>query len=509
VDHPWINDRAIEQRDYQDRIVRTALTGNTLCVLPTGLGKTAVAALVSAYRLQNYPDSKILFVAPTKPLVSQHEQIIQRVFRLGPEIKAITGTDRPETRKKLYNNSDIIIATPQTIRNDVKSYILDLKNFSLLIVDEAHRAVGEYAYVQVAKSYVQQARNPLILALTASPGGYKEKIDEIKKRLFIENVEIRNREDSDVKKYVQPLNKIWIEVSLPEDFMAIRNSLERQKTEILKKLMEWRIINSDRLNKRQIIELQKKLIRQKTGIGFAVMSLLAEILKIDHAIILLETQTLHSLQQYLRRLEKDNSKATQRLMKNSEFLQTVQKIDKLVNEGKEHPKLNSLMNVVEHEIQQNRRIIIFTQYRDTVDKIMDELKIIDGAKPVAFIGQANKKTDNNSSVASIGMSQKEQVRIINEFRLGFYNIIVATSIGEEGLDIEETDSVVFYEPIPSEIRNIQRTGRTARTRPGKVIILMTKSSRDEAWRWSSHHKEQKMRKILYEMQKKNLTGNAV
>jgi len=80
-----------------------------------------------------------------------------------------------------------------------------------------------------------------------------------------------------------------------------------------------------------------------------------------------------------------------------------------------------------------------------------------------------------------GLSQKEQKKIIEEFSAGEINVLVATSIAEEGLDIPEVNSVVFYEPIASAIRSIQRRGRTARLSKGKLIMLITKDTKDEAY----------------------------
>jgi len=108
---------------------------------------------------------------------------------------------------------------------------------------------------------------------------------------------------------------------------------------------------------------------------------------------------------------------------------------------------------------------------------------------VRFIGQAGKGEDK-------GLTQKEQTEIIKKFKEGEYNVLIATSVAEEGLDIPSTDLVVFYEPIPSEIRTIQRRGRTGRKMPGKVIFLITKGTPDEGYYWSARRKEKQMRNEL-------------
>lgn len=500
VVHPWINPNTIEKRMYQDNITKTALSGNTLCVLPTGLGKTPIAAIVTAGRLQKDMNKKILFLAPTKPLVNQHKKTFEKYLKVGEdELKAVTGTIKPEERKALYEKADVVFATPQTISNDLKRDILHLKNYSLLIVDEAHRCVGNYAYVYIAKKYMQQSLSPLILALTASPGASREKINEIRQRLFIENIEIRARDDSDVRPYIQELDSNWVEVELQPKLKEIKQYLEKAKEEKIKKLMSWQIIRSPMIGKAQIIKLQQELAKRKTGPSYLAMSYLAELLKIDHALLLLETQCLYSLKKYFDKLYIDagekKTKAVFRLMKDENFLRAIKLTDEALHNGLEHPKIEKLKEIITAELKnKDARIIVFAQIRDTISRIYNMIKLLPGCGPIEFIGQAKK--------AGKGLSQKEQVQIINEFKMGFYNVLVATSIAEEGLDITETNAVIFYEPVPSAVRRIQRAGRTARTQPGKVFILMTKNTRDEAYHWVGHHKERRMKKILYDMQNK-------
>ncbi|MFH0948876.1 MAG: DEAD/DEAH box helicase family protein [Candidatus Aenigmatarchaeota archaeon] len=494
ISHPWINKNTIEKRAYQDNIARTSFNGNTLVVLPTGLGKTNIAAIVAAHCLEKDMNKKILFLAPTKPLVEQHKKTFQRFLKIGEdELVVLTGETKPEDRVKLYNKADIIFSTPQTIENDLDSYRLNLKNFSLLIVDEAHRAVGNYAYPHVAACFVNQSSG-LILALTASPGSYHYKIEEVMKKLFITNVEIRTRDDNDVKAYIQKVEYEWEEVLLSDEMKKIKQLLEKIKDEKIKKLMSWRILHSPMVSKSQILAMQQELARRKTGPSYAAMSLLAEVLKIDHALLLLETQCIYSLKKYTDSFADDKTKAVERLIKNEDFTAAMDILNELIKNEIEHPKMERLKDIISAELKENKLagIIIFAQFRDTIEKIEAVLHDVRNAAPVEFIGQTKKKGK--------GLSQKEQVQILNEFKLGFYNILIASQVGEEGLDIEETNVVIFYEPVPSAVRLIQRTGRTARTKPGKVIVLMTKDTRDEAYYWSARHKEKKMKKILYDMQ---------
>jgi Fanconi anemia group M protein len=501
--HPWVNEGTIEKREYQDNIVRTAKTGNTLCVLPTGLGKTNIAAMVAADRLQKDMNKKILLMAPTKPLVDQHRMSFLRMLKAGEdELKTITGSNKPEERKELYEKSDIVFSTPQTIENDLKAGILSLRNFSLCIFDEAHRCIGNYAYTFIAKRYMESASDPLVLALTASPGSDLARINEVKKLLFIDNVEIRTRDDPDVKKYLQKLEQDCIEIELPKPIRSIIDYLSAVKNDRISKLMKWRIINYNRITKTQILKLQQDLMKKKTGINLAAVSVLAEIIKADHALTLAETQSLSSLDSYFRKVEQDKGKtrAVGRLLADKNFQDAMRLTSQLIKEGTEHPKMDKLKELVQEQLEKDKfsRIIVFAQYRDTIAEIARQLRSIKTAAPVEFIGQAKKKGK--------GLSQKEQSQILNEFKMGFYNVLCASQVAEEGLDVVETNMVIFYEPTPSAIRKIQRSGRTARTQEGKIVILIAKDTRDQAYHWTAHNKERKMNRTLYSMQQQRSLG---
>ncbi|MBS3054690.1 MAG: DEAD/DEAH box helicase [Candidatus Aenigmarchaeota archaeon] len=493
VSHPWIAPGTIEKRKYQEHVVASAIDGNTLVVLPTGLGKTSIAALVAAFKLQRDMSRKILFLAPTRPLVEQQCAAFGKYMRTGLEMTVITGSTAPSGREGLYRKADVIFSTPQTIENDLKGGILSLENFSLCVFDEAHRAVGNYAYPYIAKAYMASAREPLIVALTASPGAERAKIEEVKRMLFIKNVEVRSREDEDVRAYVHNVEQERIEVELTEPMKALRKYLNDVREERIKKLMNWGIIKTANIGKTYALKLQEELSRNKTGYGFAAMSVLAEILKLDHALVLLETQSLYSTKKYFDRMLLQETRAVERLLREDGIRNAMRLLSELVEEGHEHPKMAKLKEIVRREIERDKfsRIMVFAQYRDTIEKICNELSAVQGAIPVQFIGQARK--------SGKGLSQKEQVQILNEFKMGFHNVLVASSVGEEGLDVAETNVVVFYEPISSAVRKIQRSGRTARTQAGRVVVLMTKGTRDEAYHWAGFNREKNMKKILYGM----------
>lgn len=496
-------------RLYQQTILNTAASHNTLVVLPTGMGKTNIFLLLAAHRLTQYPNSKVLFIGPTRPLIDQYKQVFLKNFEIDEsKIATFTGHVSPKKREELWKNARIIFSTPQGLENDIISGRINLEEVSLLGVDEAHRAVGDYAYVFVAKQYYKLAKFPRILALTASPGAELFKIEEVCKNLFIEDIEVRTTESEDVKPYIQEIKIDFIDVELPPVLKEIKNNLNKFLKERLEKLKKWGVLrrsNLNYVNKKDLLTIQAQLrgrlsSGEKNPVMWNSISVLAQIMKIYHGLELLETQGVVALYKYISRLYKESFstkvKAVKNIAKDSYFKSVLSKTEKLYNDKVEHPKLIELQKIIESELKKNNniKIIVFNQYRDNAKDIEEKLNKIQGIKARIFVGQQKKE--------ETGLSQKQQKAILDEFRQGNFNVLVATSIGEEGLDIPKVDLVIFFEPIPSAIRTVQRRGRTGRLEKGRVIMLIAKGTRDEAYRWSAHHKERKMYKHLLNLKKK-------
>jgi Fanconi anemia group M protein len=494
VSHPLIKKKSIESRLYQEVIVGNAVKKNTLVVAPTALGKTVIAVLLGAHRLKNLK-GKILMLSTTKPLVNQHASSFKNFLEIPEgEVQVFTGTIPPSEREKIWDMTTIICATPQVIENDLIASRYSIEDVSLVIFDEAHRTTGEYPYTFIARRYMEAAKHPLILALTASPGADESRIKEVCKNLFIENIEVRTEKDPDVKPYVKGMTVEWLKVDLPDSFAQIKKYLESALKDRLTTLKNMGLMKSKNVNisKKDLLMLRGKLqseISKKGGVPelYSGVSNVAACITIVHAIELLETQGLDTLQKYFARLQKQSSKASRGLLKDTNFMRAIRLTQRLTPDV-QHPKLGALLDVIE-KAQKDKRTIIFCQYRDSAQKIVDKLSEMKNVVPVRFVGQASKDKDK-------GLTQKKQLEILQDFRDGKYNVLVATSVAEEGLDIPKVDLVIFYEPIPSEIRTIQRRGRTGRSSLGKVIVLMTKKTRDEWFYWSGFKKEKKMRGVL-------------
>jgi Fanconi anemia group M protein len=220
----------------------------------------------------------------------------------------------------------------------------------------------------------------------------------------------------------------------------------------------------------------------------------AQAVKIQHALELLETQTLLGFNKYLKELIEQarmkKSKGVEKLVRKNEFNFIHEQSNELLAKNFEHPKVEEIIKIIHLEIEKNpkEKIIIFTQFRETSSIVSERLNKIPGIRSKMFVGQAKK----NGS----GLSQKDQKKIIEEFSRGEINVLCATCIAEEGLDIPEVNTVIFYEPVASAIRTIQRTGRTARLMKGKLIILITEKTRDESFFYVSRAREKKMKTAI-------------
>ncbi|HIH86736.1 MAG TPA: DEAD/DEAH box helicase [Methanosarcinales archaeon] len=495
ITHWLIKPNAIEQRLYQLNLAAAALKQSTLVVLPTGLGKTIVALIVIANRLHRMK-GKVIILSPTKPLVEQHASFLKKFMTLPPdEIVVFTGSIPPTKRIALWKDARVVVSTPQVIENDLLSHRIDLSDVIHITFDEAHRSVGNYAYVYIAEKYQSQAKDPLVLGITASPGASSEKIEEVCRNLSTSNVQVRTDDDPDVKPYVHYRDLEWRHISVPVEIKGLKDSMQRVLDDRVKQLAKLDFIDPNRnyLNKRELLDLQSRL---QSGLRsgpdqrvFKAISLVAEILKVSHAIEITETQGPEALAKYFERLEheagsKSGSKASRRLVGDVHMRQAMYALKEL---DVTHPKLEVVKDIVSAQLRNNpdSRVIIFTNYRDMSELVTRNLEGVDNVRPVRFVGQASKYKDT-------GLTQKQQVAILDQFRSGEYNALVATSVAEEGLDIPATDLVLFYEPVPSEIRSIQRKGRTGRSHAGKVVVLVAKGTKDEAYYWSSRRKEKTM-----------------
>jgi len=506
-------------RLYQQTIFGMACEKNTLIVLPTGLGKTFIFLMLAIHSLKQNKNKKVLFLGPTKPLVAQYAKVFKEYSTI-PErdITVFTGEISPVKRTKIWKEKRVVFSTPQGIENDIISDRIDLKNVDLVGFDEAHRAVGNYSYVGIA-AQIKKKSFARVVALTASPGSDIEKVNEVCDNLFIENIEVRKYEDLDVSPYIKEIKLNWEYVTFSTEFSQIQKHL---KTCLQKKITSIRKYHHGKTfirSKTDMIRLRKKLVKQIDGQFkpeiMISLSLVAEAMKVDHALGLLESQGLMPLIKYMESINSfsaKKTKAAQNLSADTEFKSALVLAKELKRQGIIHPKLEKLRELLkQHAKNSDIKIIIFSQFRDSIVNIIENISDIEHINAKMFVGQAKKN--------GTGLTQKEQLQIINDFKKKQFNTIIMSSVGEEGLDIPEVDVVIFYEPVPSAIRTIQRRGRTGRQKKGEVIVLMTKKSRDESYKKISEYKENRMHQMLKQLdnnyqykndeRKKNVKNNPI
>jgi len=495
----------ITPRDYQNTIFETCKQKDCLVVLPTGTGKTLIALMMTIDRFKKFPLEKIIILAPTRPLIEQHFESFKKSLPEGwADMQLFTGKTPADQRKKIWQTAEFIFSTPQCIANDLDKMLYKLDEVSLLVVDECHRCLKNYAYNRVAQKYKLQATNKRVLGLTASPGSDKETITNVCENLGIEAVEIRTTESPDVKPYLQELEFEKIEVDFPPEFQEIKMLLEEIYNKKVSELKHRKVLFGYP-SKTMLLKTQANLMvsikRSRNINSMLAVSACATALKISHALELLETQTLSSFIIYLKDLfqqaAEKKSKGVQKLVKDPHFTKAYTLATTL---NKEHPKLEILKELMKKQFEEDKgaRIIIFAQFRETVRTISEMLNKIPEINAANFVGQAIK---DHGKGKTTGLKQREQKALIEKFKSGEINILVATSIAEEGLDIPEVNEVIFYEPIPSAIRSIQRRGRTARLSKGSLKILITKNTRDQAYHYTAYHKERRMYKAIDDIKK--------
>lgn len=494
VIHPYLTD-GVQARAYQLRALRSALTSSTLMVMPTGFGKTAVEwmAMAEALRLKR---GKILLIAPTTGLVDQQRRMASDMLNLETEsIITYTGEIAPAKRPPLWEQGMVIMATPQVIRNDATTGKIDLKEVGLLIVDEAHHSTGNHAYAQVGDLYLTAHPEALVLGATASPGSTEANILEVARRLGIERLDVSKKEDPLLEPYTVKLDVVPHRLNLPAELTNLLEPLQSHQDGEADHLRRLGFLApTGHLSSKLIEEAQRRAsmaIQRRDRRGYDAARRIGDLRRTHLLLDLLRTQGTTSAQSFLQRAEEDG-RTGERTTNRFVGLPAIHAFRTAAKTKSElHPKPGYVKELVETQHARNAasKMLIFTEYRDTVEHLVAMLSELDGIHVDKFIGQSGKGKRK-------GMTQRQQLAQLDRFREGDLNVLVATSVGEEGLDVPAADLVILYEPVASAIRAIQRRGRTARQRAGSVHTLIAVGTRDEFVNSAAERREAKMYTLL-------------
>ncbi|KAE8371303.1 ATP-dependent DNA helicase mph1 [Aspergillus bertholletiae] len=493
-------------RDYQFNIAQKGLFHNLLVALPTGLGKTFIAATIMLNWFRWTQSAQIIFVAPTKPLVAQQ---ISACFGIAgiPRSKTtmLTGEAAPGIRAEEWQNKRVFFMTPQTLINDLKSGIADPKRIVLLVVDEAHRATGGYAYVEVVKFLRRYNQSFRVLALTATPGSTVESVQAVIDGLDIARVEIRTEQSLDIREYVHARNTEIQTFKNSEEMVLCMDLLSKTLQPLVDQLRTlnayWgrdpMMLTAFGLTKSRQQWMASDAGRNAHfGLKGKVNAIFTVLASLAHAIDLLKYHGITPFYRHLVHFQSNTEgqkggKYQRQVVQDDSFKKLMNHLQPWTKNPEfiGHPKLEYLKSVVLNHFmdagegangdgkngQSSTRIMIFVHFRDSAEEVTRVLKRYEPMiRPHVFVGQSSAK-------GSEGMDQKTQLSIVQNFKKGTYNTIVATSIGEEGLDIGEVDLIVCYDSSASPIRMLQRMGRTGRKRAGNIVLLLMEGKEEESY----------------------------
>jgi len=490
-------------RDYQYNIVSRSLYHNTLVALPTGLGKTFIAATVMLNYYRWTTDAQIVFMAPTKPLIAQQMDACYHIVGISRhDTVLMTGETTPAVRGEEWLEKRVFFMTPQTVINDLKTGICDPKRIVLVVVDEAHKATGSYAYTEVIAFLRRFNASFRVLALTATPGSSVESVQAVIDHLGIARVELRTEQSLDIRQYTHEKHTETEVFDYSDEQALIMEHLSKALKPSLEKLNTQNAYWSR--DPMQLTAYGLTTARQKWAASDAgrkapmpvkgmVNALFTVLSQLGHGIGLLKNHGIgpfySNVVEFQRNVEsgKSKGKTAQQVVQSEDFTRMTSLIRGWTNNPDfiGHPKLQYLREVVmDHFLTAGEgresgdvparatRVMVFASYRDSTEEICRVLKRNEPIiRPHVFVGQA-------ASSSSEGMNQKKQNAVIQDFKAGKFNTLVATSIGEEGLDIGDVDLIVCYDASSSPIRMLQRIGRTGRKRIGRVVLLLMRGKEE-------------------------------
>jgi ATP-dependent DNA helicase MPH1 len=517
-----------DTRDYQFSIVRNGLFNNLLVALPTGLGKTFIAATIMLNYFRWTKDAQIVFVAPTKPLVAQQAEACFGIVGIPKsQTTMLTGEQQPALRAEEWATKRVFFMTPQTFENDLSSGIADPKKIVLLVVDEAHRATGNYSYVKVVSFLRRFNKSFRILALTATPGSSVEAVQEVIDGLEISKVEIRSEVSIDIAQYVHRRDIDQIVLDPSDEIVKIKELYSNALKSLVNQLCSQNgYYNKDPMSITTfgLILARKQWFASGAakaashGLKGMMNGLFAILASCAHGIKLLDFHGIapfYSSVKDFRDSAADGqgggSKYKKQILEHPDFQKMITLMQMWINmeDFVGHPKLTCLCEtILNHFLDAGQgrlgedmppsatRVIVFAEYRDSAEDIC---RVLNKHGPMirasVFVGQADSKR-------SEGMNQAKQQETINDFKAGKINVIVATSIGEEGLDIGQVDLIVCYDASGSPIRMLQRMGRTGRKRAGHIVLLLMRGKEENNFAKAKDNYEQ-MQKMISSGQRFN------
>ncbi|XP_053331318.1 Fanconi anemia group M protein [Spea bombifrons] len=530
----WIYPTNFPVREYQFSMAHTALLENTLVCLPTGLGKTFIAAVVMYNFYRWYPSGKIVFMAPTKPLVAQQIEACFKVMGIPQgHMAEMTGSIQAQNRKEMWGKYRVFFLTPQIMVNDLTRGACPASEIKCLVIDEAHKALGNHAYCQVVRELFNYTNQFRILALSATPGSDAKSVQQVVSNLLIARIELRSEDSPDIRPYSHERQLEKFVVPLGEELEAVQKLYLKILETFAGRLLQMNLLlkrDIHCLTKYQIVLYRDQFRKDPPAniVGAqqgAIEGDFALCISLYHGYELLLQMGTRSLYSYLRTImdgSKGMTRARNELGRNCDFMELYEKLEtmfydpnstgstggllfntSLRSEVKKpfiysHPKLKKLEEVVVQHFKswnknknqsapdqspEDTRVMIFSSFRDSVQEIAE---MLDQHHPtvrvMTFVGHSS------TGKGVKGFTQKEQLEVVKRFREGGYNTLVSTCVGEEGLDIGEVDLIICFDAQKSPIRLVQRMGRTGRKRQGRIVVILCQGREERTYNQSQSNK---------------------
>jgi fanconi anemia group M protein len=461
---------AYPKRQYQFEMAQSAIRQNTLVSLPTGLGKTLIAAVVLYNYYRWFPQGKVLFLAPTLPLVDQQVQACYEIMGIPAQDTALlTGKVPAAQRTIIWQEKRVFFCTPQTVQKDLEKSRCDSSKVVCVVLDEAHKSTGEYAYCKVI-SYLEQAGAKFrILGLSATPGTSIKAVQQIIDVLRINCIEARSDDDPDVKQYIHERQNEVIIVPGSVATKEVEQLVNDIVAPILDVLRNRNILPGGQnanhtsvssytlLKAQQYIQGQPPQERDNSAFGYLAAGICFLQIRSD-----LHKHGIGTVRSKLYKLLNERPKGIlSTIVKGKPFQELWEEVEKVScnpnaaentvqDKLRNNPKLIKLREILTEHFERAKacatssRVIVFSQFRTSVFEITN---VLNESKPLIrarhFIGQGkgsgansnNTKSTGNTNELDVpmeGMKQDEQKDVIKRFKDGVYNTLVCTSIGEEG-----------------------------------------------------------------------------
>ncbi|XP_040916289.1 Fanconi anemia group M protein isoform X2 [Toxotes jaculatrix] len=524
----WIYPTNYPIREYQLKISEAALFQNTLVCLPTGLGKTFIASVVMYNFYRWYPSGKIVFMAPTKPLVAQQIEACYKVMGIPQAHMAeLTGSTAAKQRQELWKSKRVFFLTPQVMVNDLTRDTCPAQQVKCVVIDEAHKALGNHAYCQVIRQLSSQSLQFRILALSATPGGDSKSVQSVISNLLISHIELRSEESPDIQAHSHQRCVNKVVVPLGEALSAHQARYLQVLEKFMSRLVQNRVMahkDLKTLTKYQLILARDQFRKNpQSYIKGPQQGMLegdfALCISLYHGYELLMQMGLRSLFFYIQGImdgSREMSRARNELQRTPTFMHLYHEMEAMFvkpSAGPDepfiysHPKLEKLEDVVLQHFrlwpdnsadnngsgsrEVSTRVMIFSSFRESVQEIAAMLnRHAPLIRVMTFMGQAS------AGKGVRGFTQKEQLEVVHRFRQGGFNTLVSTCVGEEGLDIGEVDLIVCFDAQKNPIRLVQRMGRTGRKRQGRIVVILAEGREERTYNQSQSNKRSVYKSII-------------